>query len=107
MSYITNIILFASCGDPGCALINDFTPKNIYVFRLRSIADPILPPHWTGGTKVFTPEVWIGAINGLDDLNELLTYLRSISWEAPECVQLVIRQPDEEKFELTQLFPDL
>lgn len=106
MSYVTEIILICACDDNGCQDINKFIPGHDCVFGLVSIAHPKLPPYWTGGTKVFASEVYIGAINWLPSVDEFIRFLRTIEWDCPDSVQLVLREPDGICFKLIDVFSD-
>lgn len=106
MSYVTDIILLASAGEPGCRWINSYMPDGC-LFDLVSIDDSRLPLHWCGGTKVFAPEVYIGAINNLGSIDKFIRHLRAIEWELPECVQIVVKEPNDIVFRLIYVFPEL
>ncbi len=102
MSNVTNVILVFATGDDGELDVNKYKHTDC-LFNLVSVRDPALPPDWYGGTKRLKCEIMIGAINWLD-VTDLVKYLGGISWDAPECVQLIVQHQDDERFRIIDIF---
>ena len=102
MSVVTNCILHFSIseceGDDNeakcLADINTFF-KDVKGFV--SIDDPRLPHGWYGGTKMSEAPLFYGAFNHLD-LDALCNHIKTIQFEDPESVQLIVQLQDEESF---------
>lgn len=54
---------------------------------------------WYGGSKFLETPLYIGAFNHLD-FDGLKDHLRDIEWEQPESVQLIVKGPDSNIFEI-------
>lgn len=68
-----------------------------------SINDKKLPSAWYGGTKYMECCIFMGAYNYLN-LNEFIDHLKSIEWEDPEDVQLIVRNQNEDRFKIVNIF---
>ena len=68
--------------------------------------DPALPKGWYGGSKYLEASVYAGAFNQLP-LDSLIEHLRSIEWEEPQCVQLLVQEQDDERFRLINVMDDV
>jgi hypothetical protein len=106
MSVVTNVLL--SLG----VLDGEVTPNRIEEVNryfgdsckgLVSVHDSTLPHCWYGGSKALEADIFIGAFNLLD-LQAFLGYLRSIPWKQRDCVQLFIKEQEDERFRLLNLF---
>lgn len=105
MSKVTDLILTCSSAE------NEIIIKNeIEKFKNRdnsinivSIDDDKLPKGWYGGTKYLESIIFIGAYNYLDTVS-FVKHLKLINWEYPESVQLIIKDEDEDRFEMINLF---
>ncbi len=63
-----------------------------------------LVPDLDGGTKGFEPVLYSGGFNYLD-LAGLKLAIAKIRWDAPNWVQLIYMQDDEDRFSLWNLEP--
>ncbi|WP_027394089.1 hypothetical protein [Aquimarina latercula] len=105
MSEVTNLILTCSTGEKEKLIlskINQFKMDN-KLFKIVSINDKTLPDAWYGGTKYMECNIFIGAYNYLN-LEKLIDNLKSIEWEDPEDVQLIIKQQNDDHFRIINLF---
>ena len=105
MSYVTNIVLSWSIleDDSKIEEVNTYFKYNQRGFV--SCGDDSLPRGWYGGSKMLETPLFIGAFNyvGLEDLRE---HLRTITFEYPESVQLIIKDQDDDIFRIeTPLTP--
>ena len=71
-----------------------------------SLDDPALPKGWYGGSKYLEASVYAGAFNQLP-LDSLIEHLRSIEWEEPHCIQLLVHEQDDERFRLINVIDDI
>lgn len=51
-----------------------------------------------GGRKYLECELHVAAFNGRDVERPLIDAIRSLPWEAPDCVQLFLKRQDEDRF---------
>jgi hypothetical protein len=72
---------------------------------LVSVHDDRLPHHWYGGGKALEAELAIGAENHLD-LNAFIQHLRSMEWAYNDLVQLVVKEDDDDRFRIIDVFPE-
>jgi hypothetical protein len=104
MSRVTTVILSIGTLDwhEGSRLpeINAFfeNPQAGFV----SLEDPNLPHGWYGGTKYLEAELYIGSFNYLD-LDALLTHLSRMRWEEPDCIQLIVKEQEDDVFRILAL----
>jgi hypothetical protein len=115
MSVVTNLVLSLSIfdahgadryheeGGPKIAEINRFFEP---VQGLTDIDTLKLPRGWYGGSKMLEAHLYVGAFNHID-LRSFITHLRSIKWERPECVQLFVKEEDDERFRLINVMEDM
>lgn len=101
MSVVTNLIIACSTRDSGGTQINDYKPDDC-LFFLVNADDPKLGK-WYGGGKCFECDLWMGAINHLD-LDHLIRFLRKINWDTPESVQVIVKEEEDIKFRIIDLF---
>lgn len=105
MSKVTNLIITCSSLDDGkdiIAVIEAFG-KDRGGFSIPSVLDERLPQPWYGGTKYLECNILIGAYNHLD-LEAFILFLREqVNWEAPDLVQLLVKEDEDLKFRLIDL----
>ena len=105
MSRVTNLILTCSLGEREKYIISQINKFKINGNSLGivSINDDKLPKGWYGGTKYMECNIFIGAFNYID-LRKFVEHLKSIKWEDPEDVQLIIREQDDFGFRIVNIF---
>ncbi|UOQ67084.1 hypothetical protein [Hymenobacter volaticus] len=107
MSVVTNLIIAFSTSEGEeniIAQLRRFTHHNS-PFYIVSARDEKLPQDWYGGSKRLECSLLIGAYNHLN-LNELISFMRTMKWEAPEWAQLIVREEEDFKFRIVDLFPE-
>jgi hypothetical protein len=111
MSNVTNLILSIGYFDAEGGKIQEvnryFEEPEIEALRCRglvSISDSSLPAGWYGGSKYFEANLYLGAFNYLL-LNEFVEHLRSVSWQSPEDVQVIVMEQEDERFRIINVFP--
>jgi len=107
MSIVTNLILHFSIGEDQGARI-----KDVNSFRYRDIQLNLVSVDfnkdmekgysWYGGTKFLETPLYIGAFNHFD-LRGFVDHLKKIRWEKPQCVQVIVKEQDDEKFRIIEL----
>jgi hypothetical protein len=70
-----------------------------------SLKDPTLPRGWHGGSQSLECEMAVGAFNYLD-VSGLVDHLRNLDWEASESVQLFIKDQQDDRFRLINVFEE-
>lgn len=91
MSNITNIIFVTS------------VDEDISMQALREISSFVdmdwqsLKDEVTGGTKILECEVYVGAFNYFDE-NKFIDELKSIKWNYPEELQVMVKREDDDQF---------
>lgn len=106
MSVVTNLIIVTGNMEKQKSVIANLSgfETNGGPFIIVSVDDEALPMGWYGGGKMLEVEIFIGAYNHLD-LNALLEYMREkIVWVDPEMVQLFVKEDDDFKFRIIDLF---
>lgn len=104
MSVVTNLILFIPHSEHVCtrlAEVNAYFERD-QIRPLVSVDDPALPRGWYGGSKMLEAFLFLGAFNHLD-LRRFIDHLKSLPWECPENVQLIVREQDDERFRIVGL----
>jgi hypothetical protein len=107
MSRVTNAILHTGCVEPDeekrlLARVNDFFYDGMGGFV--SVEDESLPDDWyIRGGKALECSLAIGAFNYLQ-LPKLIEHLRRIEWEQPEAVQLIVKEQDDDRFRVINVF---
>lgn len=105
MSRVTNIILSTGYENDLDKIIDQI---NAYLIEkgmhtgLVSIDTDTLPRGWYGGSKMLECELFIGAFNYLH-LEEFLEHLKSYSWQYPECVQVIYKEQQDDRFSVWNL----
>jgi hypothetical protein len=96
VSQVTNVIVCHWENDPARVV----TDLNLALTRGDESGLFVVPSYrvrWYGGTKALTVSVLIGAFNHLT-LTTLTAALETRVWEAPEHVQLFVKEHEAEKF---------
>jgi hypothetical protein len=102
MSYVTNVMLHCSGFDRHLIdEVNQFFEGS----PGRGLIDIHAPGSWYGGTKGFEASLFVAACNHLN-LQALYEHIRKISWRAPGCVQLIVKDQEDFAFRAIQVFPD-
>ncbi len=106
MSRVTTLIILTGNSEDENYLkkaFHDFRVGN-NPFNLVSVDDEILPKGWYGGTKLISNKIFIGGYNYLE-LNELIEFMKQkITWHDENRVQLVVREQDDDKFRIIDIF---
>ena len=104
MSWVINIILHIGIGDQDLlGKVNEYFDKK-ETLGFVSLDDQKLPKGWYGGTKFLEACLAVGAFNHLD-LQEFLQHLKAINWAEPQSVQLILKDQEDYKFRIIDLFP--
>lgn len=105
MSVVTNLFITCSASEdedklkPALSLyLHQGKP-----FRIGLLND--LPRYVYGGTKNIEATIFFGVYNHLD-LQSLVNHLRTIQWENPEDVQVILKEQHDFKFRIIDLFED-
>ena len=108
MSRVTNLIVATSISEDSSYLektFNDFKVDES-PFNLVSVESEKLPNAWYGGSKFLEVNLFVGAYNYLD-LDSLLVFMKNqIKWEMPESVQIIVKEHEDTKFRIINLFPE-
>ena len=111
MSNVTNLILSIGYHDAEAGKIHEvnryFEEPEIEALRCRglvSIDDSSLPEGWYGGSKYFEANIYLGAFNYLL-LDEFIEHLRSIQWQSPEDLQIIVMGQEDDGFRIRNVFP--
>ena len=107
MSRVTNVLLHIGYRDSNSD-IGIIVQANTYfedrnIRGLISLDDPSLPKGWYGGNKYLEAKLYVGAFNHLY-LKEFIEHLRSLEWESPSQVQLIVKEPEEDVFRIVPVF---
>jgi hypothetical protein len=105
MSQVTNLIIAFSTLEDVEMVITEMAKYKVHgnEFHIVSVEDNQLPSRWYGGSKFLECNILIGAYNYLD-IEDFLKFLRNdISWDAPDLVQLFVKEHSDFKFRLLEL----
>lgn len=102
MSYVTNVILSMGMEGEKLEQVNKFFDGNQKGFV--SCDDESLPRGWYGGSKMLEIDIAVGAFNYLS-IDELVEHLKTIEWQEPEEIQLLICDKDDNRFSIVQITP--
>lgn len=105
MSIVTNLIICCSSLENEIDIIDQFKKyiHNGNPFYIVSVEDEKLPKAWYGGAKYLECIVFLGAYNHLD-LDRFLGFMKTeMSWEAPDLVQIIVKEENDIKFRLIDL----
>ena len=112
MSVVTNTILACGLADshePNPPYSRDGATLLKHVNELPTLAGAtgfVAVDGWHyGGTKALECFLAIAAFNYLD-LDRLVADLRTLPWEQPECVQLLVREQEAIGFRIINVFPE-
>ncbi|MEQ9437802.1 MAG: hypothetical protein RIG62_02095 [Cyclobacteriaceae bacterium] len=109
MSVVTNLIFSFSVGEDENKMMNQV---NSFKYGLQTLnlvsADYIRDTEnrrtaWYGGGKFLEARLFVGAFNHLD-LNEFIDHVKSLDWEEPECVQIIVKEQHDDIFRLINVF---
>jgi len=101
MAHVTSIILATGYNESGVKELLKYIEINSS-FGLVSIDDEKLPQPWTGGSKPFEADLYLGGINYLD-VDDMIEFARQIKWDDPEQVQFMIKVEGDMRFKLINL----
>lgn len=104
MSLVTNLILTWPCDGYGTQPSPFLQAVNAHFEGKPGLVhvDSVQNGDWYGGTKYLEVEVAIGAINYLD-LDAFMAHLRTVPWERPEHVQLMVCEQEDPGFRIITL----
>jgi hypothetical protein len=101
MSSVTNVILLTMCGElrdeynptPILTNLNNWLAENHY--GALDNGPLVVVNHLGGGFKCITSDIAIGAFNYFD-VEEFVQQVLSQDWQSPKCVQLMIKDENDE-----------
>jgi hypothetical protein len=101
MSVVTNIILSIGISEKPERIkeVNKYFDNGICFV---SVDDEKLPRGWYGGSKMLECEIFIGAFNHLY-FEGFMEHLKSVKWEYPEILQVIIKGDDDDIFHIETL----
>ena len=107
MSRVTNLILTFSLLENELECINKVNQFQYQKLRMNLVSVDFnknvkRKEAWYGGTKFIEARIYIGAFNYLD-LDEFMAHLKKIDWQKPEHVQVIVKEPGQEKFRMVEL----
>ncbi|MBO2007909.1 hypothetical protein [Hymenobacter negativus] len=108
MSDVTNLLIAFSLSEDEEKIqqqLRQHVYNNITQFDAVSADSPTLPKGWYAGSKYLEAQLLIGAYNHLN-LDELFVFMKNMTWECPEDVQLIVKEQWDSKFRLIDLFPE-
>jgi len=107
MSNVTNLLLHIGMLENEKARIQEV--NNYFLQRetrpLISVGDEALPNGWYGGDKYLECHLYLGAFNYLH-LNEFISHLKTITFEEPETVQLIVKEQSDDMFRIIRVFSE-
>lgn len=95
MSAVANVIVTCALGDGGVFGLNAYL-RSVYGSRLTNCRG------MEGGSKALDADIWVGAYNRLD-VPDLVTQVRTASWDEPYAVRVFVQEPHENSFHQIQL----
>jgi hypothetical protein len=108
MSEVTNLIIsfYVSEDEISRAIEINYFHNNGQNFHVESAnfekeLNPNSNKTWYGGNKYLETPLYIGAINHLD-LDGLVEFLKTLQWEEPENVQIIIKEQFSDKFRIIE-----
>jgi hypothetical protein len=106
MSVVTNLILIFPPGEDETERRNDVNSFRYSGKQMNLVSIDFDKKEkgitWCGGTKFMEARIYMGAFNHLD-LSAFLNHLRKIRWEDRDCVQLIVKEQDDDKFRIIEL----
>lgn len=105
MSIVTNLFIACSAGENAEELKSALA---LYLhqgkpFHIGLLND--LPRYLYGGTKNIEAIIFFGVYNHLD-LQSLINHRRTIQWHNPEDVTIIVKEQNDFKFRIIDLFDD-
>jgi hypothetical protein len=106
MSKVTNLIIATSLIEDIEYLKGKFKQHTTpgYSIDIVSVDDEKLPKGWYGGNKFLEVNLFIGAYNYFNLENFLMFCKQEINWEMPESVQIFVKEQDDLRFRIINLF---
>lgn len=101
MSMVDNCILtFSICEDEDEKIhqINSFFGHKGFI----SVDSETLPIGWYGGTKMLETPLFIAAFNYFNE-GSFINRLKTLDWEYPKEVQLMIKRQDDDMFSIVNI----
>jgi len=108
MSRVSNIIITTGLGEDVSYLKSKFKEFKVngLPYYLTSADDEELPKAWYGGSKLLEANLFIRSYNYLD-LEKLIEFMRKeVEWDSPYTVQLIIKEQNDMKFRVIDLFSE-
>jgi hypothetical protein len=107
MSRVTNLILSFSTGEneEKCmSVVNSYQYRNITLNLVSIDYNKNVEKGycWYGGTKFMEANLYVGAFNHFD-LDDFVAFLKTVKWEEPEDVQLIVKEEWETKFRIIEI----
>jgi len=107
MSQVTNLILTFSIGEDEDRCINAVNSYEYRNLKMNLVSvdfnkDLEKGTTWYGGTKFMEARIYLGAFNYLD-IQDFRNYLKTIAWQYPDLVQLIVQEQDDDKFKIIEL----
>ena len=104
MSNVTNLLLHIGMLEDEKAKIQEVNAyfEQRQVRPLISLDDEHLPRGWYGGDKYLECRLYVGAFNYLY-LDEFIEHLKTITWEEPEALQLMVKEERDDLFQVIQV----
>lgn len=101
MSYIFNTILCFCTGEDTAAVVRE---ANTFDDFWRDGDGFKIPPNddWYGGVRGLEHRILVGAFNHLS-VDGLLKHLAGYPWRSPECVQVMVKTQDDNRFQVWAL----
>lgn len=112
MSVVTNLIVTWGCGEGDSKNYDEdiiLRINNYFKEDTSAGANQRFPivrnTDWYGGSKHLECGLAIGAFNYLN-LEEFIEYLKSINWKYKDEVQVIVKEQDDMRFRVIDIFPD-
>ncbi|WP_424001472.1 hypothetical protein [Maribacter sp. IgM3_T14_3] len=108
MSVVSNVILSFSVGEDESQRMKDVNEFDINGNKINLVSADFQRKEnyeakaWYGGSKYLEKPLYIGAYNNLN-LNAFIDHLKTIIWDEPENVQLIINEQNEDLFKVVRL----
>lgn len=107
MNRVTNLILSFSVAEDEEARLTEVNSFHYRHLQLDLVSvdynkDWEKRTAWYGGTKFLEARLYVGALNHFDT-QAFLDYLKQLTWEEPEDVQLIVKEEGDTKFNLLSI----
>jgi len=106
MSHVTDTILSMSIledWESRIKEVNKYFDDDVEDCHTNGFVEKELPHEVYGGHKVLQAYIFIGAFNYLG-IDELIKHIKSISWESPENLQIILQDENDDKFRIIEPF---